>query len=135
MLIRLANLSILAGSILIAFACSVLLVGCLLFALGLTLSWFAVPLAGLVAAAFRSWVATCYFGGEKKIAFAAFHLLRTANLQHTLTWYYDSETKNAMRDVARYLSSSASQNKITIGNNWPSNRQSIFAARRAIMTG
>jgi hypothetical protein len=48
----------------------------------------------------------------------AVHLMRTANLHHTLTWYYDSETKNAMADVGRYLSSSASPTEVVIGNNW-----------------
>jgi len=46
------------------------------------------------------------------------HFWRSANLHHTLTWYYDSETKNAMLDVGRYLNSSGDNGKVAIGNHW-----------------
>jgi hypothetical protein len=65
----LGSLCILVGSILLAFVCSLLLVTSLLFALGLSLSWFVVPLAGLMAAAFGSWVAGQYFKTSRTYAF------------------------------------------------------------------
>lgn len=62
---RTTNFSILVGAILVAFVCSILLVSSLLFSLGVSLSWFQVPLATAMAAGFGWWVANQYFPQER----------------------------------------------------------------------
>ena len=46
-----------------------------------------------------------------------FHLYRTANLHHTMTWFYDANTKAAVFEVER-LFATGKQRKINIGNDW-----------------
>src|SRR5437879_13581924 len=62
---RIRNLSILLGAILLAFACSLLLVSSTLFFLGLPISRFHVPAAAAMAAGFGWWGVNFYFTEER----------------------------------------------------------------------
>ena len=62
---RIRNLSILLGAILLAFACSLLLVSSTLFFLGLPISRFHVPAAAAMAAGFGWWGVNFYFPQER----------------------------------------------------------------------
>ena len=62
---RIRNLSILLGAILLAFACSLLLVSSTLFFLGVPISWFHVPVAAAMAAGFGWWGVNFYFPQER----------------------------------------------------------------------
>jgi hypothetical protein len=64
-----AALPILIGSILIAFDCSIQVVSSILFATGVPLDWFQVPLATAMAAGFGWWVARHYAEGDRGRAF------------------------------------------------------------------
>jgi len=59
------KLSILLGAILLAFACSLLLVSSTLFFLGVPISWFHVPVAAMMAAGFGWWAVNYYFQHDR----------------------------------------------------------------------
>lgn len=66
---RMANWSILVGSIVVAFVCWTLLVSSILFAAGVSLSWFQLPIALAMAAGFGWWATNRYFLHERVCAF------------------------------------------------------------------
>ncbi len=47
-----------------------------------------------------------------------FHLYRTVNLHHTMTWFYDANTKAAALEVERLFGGSSKERKINLGNDW-----------------
>jgi len=47
-----------------------------------------------------------------------FHLYKTENLHHTMTWFYDANTKSAVLEIERLFGGSNTQQKINIGNDW-----------------
>ena len=63
------KLAILLGAILLAFACSLLLVSSTLFFLGVPISWFHAPVAAMMAAGFGWWGVDCYFRRERMSVF------------------------------------------------------------------
>jgi hypothetical protein len=89
------KLSILLGAILLAFACSLLLVSSTLFFLGVPISWFNVPVAAAMAGGFGWWGVNFYFPHERirvfglvfgsaVIAFFLFALL--SSRIHDISW-------------------------------------------------
>lgn len=66
---RTTNVLILIGAILVGFVCSILLVSSALFAAGVVISWFHIPLAAALAAGFGWWIAKFYFPKETVPAF------------------------------------------------------------------
>jgi hypothetical protein len=47
-----------------------------------------------------------------------FHLYKTENLHHTMTWFYDANTKSAVLEMERLFGGSNTEQKINIGNDW-----------------
>ena len=99
---RITRLSILLGAILLAFACSLLLVSSTLFFVGVPISWFQVPLAAAMAAGFGWWAVNVYFSRERTgmfgllfgsavIAFSLCALL--SSRIHDISW--DGQTYHA----------------------------------------
>jgi hypothetical protein len=61
--------------------------------------------------------ALCHGGAIVLSGVMLLHFFQTANLESTLTWFYDAHTKSAMVDIGRYFRGPSSQ-RITISNDW-----------------
>lgn len=97
-----ADVAILVGSILVAFVCAILLVGSVLFAAGVSLDWFQLPVASAMATGFGWWLASCYIRqgrvralrvavGVSGVAFLLSVLLNS--MLHDVSW--DGQTYHA----------------------------------------